>query len=303
MKETVVQVLTAFVVLLCIFISSCMLDGGFYEYYDDESPATPVINEEPDTFDQKPAFEVHFIDVGQADAALVICDEKAMLIDGGNKADSQRMYTYLEKNNIDYLDYVVATHVHEDHIGGIAGALSYADFGTVYCNTANNDSDLFYDLKKQVEKAGKSILVPNAGDTFDLGSAHVFIVSRMESDNENNSSIVLKVVYGDTSFLFTGDIEKEAEDSIVRSKTDIKTTVLKVAHHGSENSTLYPFLVAASPKFAIISTGENEYGHPSEDTLERLRIVEAECYRTDICGDIVCVSDGKSVKFSFANKT
>lgn len=299
MRKSFLPVMMLPLLLLCSLIFSCTPYDEFDVYVDEgNNVSTEEESELDDNVGDMP-FEVHFIDVGQADASLVICEGVAMLIDGGNKADSALLYTYLEKYGVNNLDYVVATHVHEDHMGGIAGALNYANIGTVYCNTTEHESELFADFKTQVEKSGASVEVPEAGHSFNLGSATVDVISCEKTENENNASIVLRIVYGKTSFLFTGDIEKETEERIVRSGVDIKSTVLKVAHHGSENSTLYPFLVAASPEYAVISTGKNEYGHPSADTLKRLEIIEAECYRTDVYGDIICSSDGKNVMFSF----
>lgn len=296
MKKTALSVWIFVVLLLGILLSSCGINNDFEQ----------VIAEEiiPEEVSENINFAVHFIDVGQADAALVICDGKAMLIDGGNVDDSRLIYTYLKENNINYLDYIVATHVHEDHMGGISGALNYSDVGAVFCNTAEHDSELFRIFKKQVEKAGKSIEVPDMGDTFSLGSAQVSVVSRIETENENDASIVLKIVYGNTSFLFTGDIENQTEDLILKSGADIKSTVLKVSHHGSNDSTSYPFLLAVDPDYAIVSVGkDNEYGHPSESVLKRLRNTDVEYYRTDINGSVICSSNGEIVSFSFCKNT
>ena len=244
-------------------------------------------------------FDVHFIDVGQADAALVICDDKTMLIDGGNRADSSLLYSYLKQQGVTHLDYVVATHAHEDHVGGLAGALNYATVGTALCSVTEYNSDVFRNFVSYLAKQGKQIKVPKAGDTFYLGSAQVQVLGPVrKSDDPNNMSLVLRIVYGETSFLFTGDAEREEEQDILAAGYELSSTVLKVGHHGSENSTTYPFLREIMPEYAVISVGEgNSYGHPTEAALSRLRDAGAYILRTDENGLICCSSDGKDVYF------
>lgn len=252
-----------------------------------------------DTIPADSHLEVHYIDVGQADSALILCDGEAMLIDGGNVADSNLIYTYLEKNHIDHLNTIVVTHAHEDHCGGIAGALSYATVDTLYSPVTEYNSKAFSNVVKKLADQDKSITVPHPGDQFMIGSALITIVGPIkESDEPNNTSIVLRLDYGETSFLFTGDAEREEENDILDAGYDVSCNVLKTGHHGSETSTSYRWLREVDPEYAIISCGkDNSYGHPHEAVISRFNDAEVQVMRTDLLGDIVATSDGKSVTF------
>lgn len=245
------------------------------------------------------SFEVHYIDVGQADAALVLCDDQAILIDGGNTEDSNLIYTYLKKHSVNHLDYIVCTHAHEDHVGGLSGALNYASVDTVFCSVTTYDSKAFSNFTKNLDKQGVAITVPQPGDSFALGSASITILGPIHPNEEpNNTSIVLRIVYGSTSFLFTGDAEVEEENDILEAGHILQSTVLKVGHHGSDTSTSYRWLREVAPEYAIISVGlDNSYGHPTENTLSKLRDAEVTVFRTDIQGDVICTSDGTNVSF------
>lgn len=244
-------------------------------------------------------FEIHFIDVGQADAMLVLCDGEAMLVDGGNAEDSNLIYSYLKQRSLTHLEYLVATHAHEDHVGGLSGALNYASAGMVYCPVTSYNSRAFDSFLLYLAKQGKQITIPNAGDYFMLGSAVVRILGPLqEAEDPNNMSIVLHITYGRTTFLLAGDAEREEELDMLEADCNLRADVLKIGHHGSNTSTTYPFLRAVNPEYAVITVGNgNTYGHPTEETLSKLRDADVKVYRTDLQGDIICISDGENIRF------
>ncbi|MBQ9131120.1 MAG: MBL fold metallo-hydrolase [Clostridia bacterium] len=248
------------------------------------------------------SFEIHFIDVGQADAALIVCTGKTMLIDGGNVEDSNLIYAYLQKQGISHLDYVVCTHAHEDHVGGLSGALTAATAGKVLAPVTDYNTKAFRNFVAKAAERKCSITVPTAGERFSLGDAQVTVLGPVKSyDDPNNTSLVLRIVYGATSFLFTGDMESLAESDLLDSGVTLKSTLLKVGHHGSSTSTSYRFLRQVAPAYGVISVGtDNEYGHPTETVLSRLRDADVTLYRTDLQGDIICRSDGTNLTFTTA---
>lgn len=245
-------------------------------------------------------FWIKFIDVGQGDAALVQCDGKYMLIDGGPSDASSVIYTILKESGIDKIDYMVATHPDADHIGGLSGALNYAKVSKCYCPVTEHDTKTFNSLVKYLSKQNVAITVPKASDKFKLGSANITILGPIgETDDTNNSSIVLRVEYGKNSFIFMGDAEVEEETQIINKYKDISADVIKIGHHGSASSSSKELLSAVKPQYAIISVGkDNSYGHPVQTTLDKISDAKVKIYRTDLQGDITVTSDGKKISIS-----
>ena len=250
-----------------------------------------VIEETADSENVSEDYElmVRFIDVGQGDASLITCNGHSMLIDGGRSSSSDKIYTILKDAGIKYLDYIVATHPEADHIGGLAGALNYATVGTAFSPVTEAEGEAFQNFKKYLDKQDAGITVPEAGQQYELGAAVFTILGPLTiSDSNNNNSIVIKLTCGDTSFLFTGDAEEKEEQDILLSGADLSSAVLKVGHHGSSTSTGNAWLNAVSSHYAVISCGkENEYGHPTEEVLNRLKERNVTVLRTDLQGDVI----------------
>ena len=264
--------------------------------------ATGNIEAENTGIAQAGTLTVTWLDVGQGDAAVIQCGGQSMLIDGGKPEKSSYIYAWLQQHGLSYLDVIVATHVDADHIGGLSGALNYASVGTAYCPETTGTTETFQSFVKYLAQRGKQITVPTAGETFALGGAQIQILGPLHrAEDSNDNSIVLKVSFGATSFLFTGDAERAEEQDLLNSGVNLQSTVLKVGHHGSDTSTSYPFLRAVAPQYAVISVGAgNSYGHPTEAVLSRLRDAGVTTFRTDMQGEITAVSDGQTINFSTA---
>lgn len=243
--------------------------------------------------------EVHFIDVGQADSILIESANEYMLIDAGNNEDGELVVNYLRKEGVDKLKYVIATHPHEDHIGGMDDVINNFDVNTVFMPDVAHTTKTFEDVLTAIADNNLEITIPSVGEQYEVGEARFVIIAPNQDDygnNLNNASIGIKLVNGQNSFLMCGDAEKTAEKEMLDNGIDISAQVYKVSHHGSDTATTDEFLEAISPEYAVIECGENnEYGHPHEDTLKKLADKGIEVFRTDTNGTIIAVSDGKTI--------
>ena len=243
-------------------------------------------------------FAVHFVDVGQGDGAIVVCDGKTLVIDGGTAENGAKMVEYLQNTlHVSKVDFVIGTHPHADHIGGLPDVIRACKVKKLYSPVDEFEAKPFETMKRAADDKKLKITVPQAGQSFSLGRAKVeFLAPLGIYDNVNDLSLVVRITYGQTAFLFTGDAERPSEYDMTDSGEDLSATVLKVGHHGSNTSTSYVFLRQVMPAYAIISCGkDNAYGHPHEEVLSRLADEGAVVYRTDECGTIVCRSNGAKV--------
>lgn len=242
--------------------------------------------------------EVHFIDVGQGDSILIEAENSTMLIDAGENNKGSIVADYLKAQNITKLDYVIGTHPHSDHIGGLDTILDTYQVGQVIMPEVVHTTKTYEDVLDVIDKKGLSISKPVVGDVYRLGSASFTILAPNSGSYEeiNDYSVAIKLTYGDTSFLLTGDAGSLSEEEMLANGLDLSADVLKLGHHGSVYSTTDSFLDAVAPLYAVASVGsDNEYGHPHPDTLVKIDSRSIKLYRTDRQGTIVFTSDGKTI--------
>lgn len=246
--------------------------------------------------------EVHVIDVGNADALLILQEDKAMLIDAGERGDADTVLDYLSARGVERLDLVVATHPHADHIGGMADVIRNVEIGEflmAYMPEEDTPTTAVY-LNMLEALVDRDVTVTEAvvGDTYALGAAELTVLAPLiEDDDPNAMSVVTRLAFGDTRFLFMGDAERGVEEQILQSGRPVSADVIKVGHHGSSTGTHDEFLERVSPDFALVTCGAgNSYGHPHREVVEKLKKASVTAYRSDLHGNIVCISDGKTVR-------
>ena len=272
----------------------------FYSLYEkdiDQTFGLPVTETFKET-ENTNTLDITYLDVGQADAILIQNEGHNMLIDAGNNEDGPLLVQYFKEQNMTKFDYLIATHPHEDHIGGMDDIIKNFDIEKIYMPNVTTTTKTFLDVLNAMEEKNITFDVPNIGQNFALGHT-LFQVMYTGSDkkNLNNSSIILKANFKNTSYLFTGDATSEVEKKILSK--DIKATVLKVGHHGSKYSTTTEFLNKVNPKYAIISVGKNNsYNHPNQITIDKLTKKNIEIHRTDQEGSIFLKSDGKTINIT-----
>lgn len=299
--------LTALILLLTILLTACGLGEPLPtetltpgEQTGEHTEADPSVALTESTAPSTEMLEVHFIDVGQADCALLRTNDHAMLIDGGNVGDSSLVVSYLLNLGIEELDCVVCTHAHEDHAGALGGIMAVFPVETVYVTTTTYASNCYDDFMRYVDQQGLTPNIPSPGDSYMLGQCQITFLGPVKSYAEtNDTSLICRADYGNTSFLFTGDMETSAEADLLDSGANVKADVLKVGHHGSSTSTSYRFLYEVDPQWAVISCGkDNSYGHPNDEVVSRLRDAGVTFWRTDLSGTIMVVTDGENLTFS-----
>ena len=288
------KLLSSFIILMIV--------GIFYLFQN--YPTSEVskninkrINEVPVTSEER--LEVTFIDVGQADSILLENEGHYMLVDAGNNEDGPKLVNYFKNQNIHQFDYVIGTHPHEDHIGGLDNIIENFDINTFYMPDVITTTKTFEDVLDALGEKNMTLSIPKTNATFKLGDATVKVlyVGTEDESDLNDTSIVLKVTYQNVSFLLTGDASTKVEEKL--NQADLESTVLKVGHHGSSTATNEKFLNTVNPKYAIISVGENnQYEHPHTTVLNTLAAHNITTYRTDQDGTIKVITDGTNIEIN-----
>ena len=305
-------------VILYIVIILAIVAGTYFGIFDDPFGIIDTIK--PDktgtvTELDDGKFQLHMIDVGQADAFLLrIPDGKSVkniLIDAGspNKTRPDTIPEYLSSLGIKELEMLVLTHPHYDHIGAAQKVIESTNVKSVMIPDCDHSTKTWIKLLEKIDEKNINVIFSEVGKTLAVGDAEMKILA--PSDNMlagkevNDYSIVAKVTYGETSFMFTGDAESDSEAEIIKAfpASELKCNVLKVGHHGSSTSSSQAFLNAVKPDIALISCGKgNDYGHPHKETMQKLGDMGINIFRTDEMGTVIIVSDGKTVSRLEINK-
>lgn len=287
MKKSNNKILT--IIVLVIAIIGYLFSDNLTNSYAKEDGVFNEIEE---------VITVHYLDVGQADSIFIeLEDNKTMLIDAGELEDSDYIIDYINNLGYNKINFLVATHPHADHIGGMQKVVKNFEVDNVYMPKALTNTKTYENLLKEIDNKNLKIKTAKAGVTIvDDDNLDIDIIAPNSNTYEdlNNYSACIKLTYQNITYLFMGDAETLSENEI---KTDIKADVLKVGHHGSDTSSSISFLKKVNPSYAIISVGEdNSYNHPKKEVLDRLKKVGAIIYRTDLNGNIVVKTDGKNIK-------
>ncbi len=248
---------------------------------------------------------VHILDVGQADCILIQGPEKVLVIDGGESGDASTIIQYLQKQGVERIDYYLNTHPHSDHYGGITQVMQAIPTGEFFHHPVPEEhtptTRSYQKLIQYLLDSKTKTTVLDPGDTLDLGGGAVLtILAPLEGyEDMNNISLVGRLTFGERAFLFTGDAEKKSEKAILESGVELSADVYSIPHHGSNTGMTQKFLDQVKPQYATISVGkDNDYGHPHRDTIQRLSEGEIPCLRTDLLGNIVFETDGKTLSLS-----
>ena len=289
-KKKLVKLIVLLIIVLCYY---------FLNNYSNEITNEINFKKVEVTTDSK--LRVYFIDVGQAEAILLSENNHNMLIDAGNRKDGIKLVNYIKSLGIDHFDYVIGTHAHEDHVGGMYQIINNFNIDKYYMPDVNVDDFTYKNLVNTLNNNNLNINTPIIGENINLENTSCMVLYvGTDRIDLNNDSIVMKCTFFNNSYLFTGDATNEVEYAVANGEYGdyLKSDVLKISHHGSRYSNSAIFLNKVKPNYAVISVGKNnEYNLPAEITLNKLNYLNLRIYRTDIDGTIISTSDGNNISF------
>lgn len=304
-KKTATPRMSPVLTFILIILAAIFFYSMYLELGTDSVPDAAV-----NSFIDKDAdLEIHFIDVGQGDCSLIKWEGAAMLIDCGEREQSETVLKYLKKQGVKKLDYIIATHPHSDHIGGMGEIISAMEVGKVIAPRVSDGmtptTKTYERFLQALKEKSLKLTAAKPGTTYTLSDASAAekippkfeVLAPVEDyDDLNNYSVVIRLIYGSTSYLFTGDAEKQAELDILQSGAEVNSDVLKMGHHGSSTSSCGEFYEEVSPEICVIQCGEgNSYGHPHKETMETAEASGAKVYRNDTDGTVIVYSDGDEI--------
>ena len=243
---------------------------------------------------------VHFIDVGQGNAILVQSGGQNLLYDGGDQSHADLIISYLQEQNVENIDYMIASHYDEDHIGGLVPCIDNFSVSNIFGPDYVHTSNLFNNFMNTATANAIIVQYPSVGETFDFGTGSFTVLAPNGiSQNSNDNSLVIKLENGSNSFIFTGDAEETSEQDMISTGMNLDSDVLCLGHHGSSSSTSWDLLEATSPSWAVVSCGAgNSYGHPTAETMGKLSDMDIPVYRTDEQGTCIALSSGETIDWN-----
>lgn len=289
-------------ILLSVFLVIGILLSVLITYFPNLNlPSWNKVFEAQSDAEVQYPFAAHFLDVGQADCSLIKTETATILIDAGDVDSFPKIDTYLKQHDVQTIDYLILTHAHADHIGSADDVLYHYDVRNVimpkYQEENMPTSKVYKNLLMALQEIKPKVIAAKPGSTYEIGDLSFTILAPNATYKEmNNSSVVTRVVYKNAAFLFQGDAEKQSEKDILKNDYILSADVIKLGHHGSQTSSIEPYLKAVHPKFAVISCGlDNSYHLPNESVLKRLEKLNIDYRRTDFHGDIVVYTDGDTL--------
>lgn len=291
-KNKLMKILLVFIIMVCTYF--------YEEYFQEDTTKNEVEYRQNQEVKINPNnLVIHFVDVGQGDCILIGQNNEYVLIDAGNNEDGQLLVEYFKELGVKKFKYVIGTHAHEDHIGGIDNIINNFELDKFYMPDVITTTKTFEDVLDALLNKQKAFDTPKIGDKFKLNDLE-FEVLYLGTDKSdlNDTSIVLKLTYKNTTYLFMGDATSKVEKILINEGKDLSSDVLKVGHHGSQYSSTATFLKKVNPSYAVIQVGQdNEYDHPKQVTLDKLNKLNTLTYRTDEQGTIILTSDGENITF------